>query len=257
MVLEEFDKNKNATFDPDAVTNIIPNFPKVAVACFNKTLFKELLNSFNHEELARIENENDDTIVYKINYKGTDIAFFMARVGAPLLIADMEQIIVMGAEKFVIFGCCGVLDSRINDLGIIIPTAAIRDEGCSYHYMEASDEIKVNTNKEHMAAFKKILKEHNYTYTEGKTWTTDAIFRETKDKVLKRKEAGCVCVDMECSAIFALMKFRGKECFQFFYAADNLDAQEWDSRSLVGGVKIPEKALIGLLAFEMGLEMNK
>ena len=257
MILCEFDKNKNATFDPDVVTNVIPDFPKVAVACFSKKLFNELLNSFNNEEIARIENENEDTIVYKLNYKGTPLAFFMARVGAPALIADMEQIIVMGAEKFVIFGCCGVLDSRINDLGIIIPTAAMRDEGTSYHYMEASDEIKVNTNKEHLKLFKKILKEHNYTYTEGKTWTTDALFRETRDKVLRRKEAGCVCVDMECSSIFALMKFRGKECFQFFYAADNLDAQEWDSRSLVGGVKIPEKALIGLLAFEMGLEMSK
>lgn len=257
MILCEFDKCKTATFDPDVVTNVIPDFPKVAVACFAKKLFNELLNSFEHEEIARIENENEDTIVYKIDYKGTKFAFFMARVGAPALIADMESIIVMGAEKFVIFGCCGVLDSRINDLGIIIPNAAMRDEGTSYHYMEATDEIKVNTNKEHLAAFKKILKKHNYTYTEGKTWTTDALFRETRDKVLRRKEAGCVCVDMECSAIFALMKFRGKECFQFFYAADNLDAQEWDSRSLVGGVKIPEKALIGLLAFEMGLEMNK
>ena len=257
MVLEEFDKCKTATFDPDTVTNVIENFPKIAVACFNHTLFDELLNGFEHEELARIENENEDTIVYRLNYKGTDIAFFMARVGAPSLIADMENIIVMGAEKFVIFGCCGVLDSKINDLGIIIPNAAIRDEGCSYHYVEASDEIKVNTNKEHLKMFKNILKEHNYTYVEGKTWTTDAIYRETRAKVLKRKEAGCICVDMECSAIFALMKFRNKEAFQFFYAADNLDAQEWDQRSLLGNKKIPEKAYIGLLAFEMALEMSK
>ena len=257
MVLEEFDKCKNATFDPEEVQNVIENFPKLAVACFNHTLFEELFNGFKHEEIARIENENNDTIIYKIDYKGTDIAFFMARVGAPALIADLENIIVMGAEKFVIFGCCGVLDSRINDLGIIIPTAAIRDEGCSYHYLPASDEVNVNTNKEHLKMFKKILEEHNYTYVEGKTWTTDAIYRETRDKVLKRKSQGCVCVDMECSSIFALMKFRGKEAFQFFYAADNLDAQKWDQRSLLGKKKIPEKALIGLLAFEMGLEMSK
>ena len=256
MVLEEFDKCKNATFDPEEVVDVIPNFPKIAACCFNKALFEELLNSFEHEEIARIENENNDTIVYRLNYKGVDIAFFIARVGAPALIADMEHIIVMGAEKFVVFGCCGVLDSRINDLGIIIPTAAIRDEGCSYHYVPASDEIKVNTNKKNMDLFKKIAEEHNYTYTLGKTWTTDAIYRETRDKVLKRKEAGCVCVDMECSSIFALMKFRGKEAFQFFYAADNLDSQKWDSRSLIGNVKVPEKALIGLLAFEMAIKME-
>jgi uridine phosphorylase len=255
MILCDFDTNKNSTFDPEEVVDVIPNFPKIACACFNKTLFNELLNGFDHEEIARIENENQDTLVYRLNYKGKDIAFFMARVGAPALIADMEHLIAMGAEKFLIFGCCGVLDSRINDLGIIIPTAAMRDEGCSYHYLEAADEIKVNTNKEHLKIFKNILKEHNYSYVEGKTWTTDAIFRETRSKVLKRKEAGCVCVDMECSAIFALMKFRNKEAFQFFYAADNLDAQKWDQRSLTGNKKIPEKAYIGLLAFEMAIKM--
>ena len=257
MVLEEFDKCKNSTFDPEEVVDVIPNFPKIAVCCFNHNLFDELLNSFEHEKLAVIENENNDTIVYKLNYKGEDIAFFLARVGAPALIADMEHIIVMGAEKFVVFGCCGVLDSRIGDLGIIIPTAAIRDEGCSYHYMPASDEIKVNTNKDNMKLFKDIVKEHNYTYVEGKTWTTDAIYRETRDKVLKRKEAGCVCVDMECSAIAALMKFRNREVFQFFYAADNLDSQKWDMRSLGCADKVPEKALIGLLAFEMATRMEK
>ena len=257
MILCEFDKNKTATFDPDEVANVIPDFPKIAICCFNHNLFDELLNGFKHEELARIRNENNDTIVYKINYKGKEFAFFLARVGAPALIADLEEVMVMGAEKFVVFGCCGVLDSRINDLGIIIPTSAIRDEGTSYHYMEASDEIKVNTNKEYLNKFKNILEEHNYTYALGKTWTTDAIYRETKDKVLKRKEAGCISVDMECSAIFSLMKFRGKEAFQFFYAADNLDAQKWDRRSLDCASKIPEKALIGLLAFEMGAAMDE
>ena len=256
MILEEFDKCKNATFDPEEVQNVIPNFPKLAVCCFNHNLFDELLNALDHEEIARIDNENGDTIIYKINYKGKEVAFFMARVGAPALIADMEAIIVMGAEKFVVFGCCGVLDSRINDLGIIIPTSAIRDEGCSYHYVPASREIKVNTNKNNMKLFKNILEEHNYTYVEGKTWTTDALFRETRSKVLKRKEEGCLCVDMECSSIFALMKFRGKEAFQFFYAADNLDSQKWDVRSLTVNSKIPEKAYIGLLAFEMASRME-
>ena len=35
MILEEFDKNKNATFDPCEVQNVIPGFPKIAVSCFS------------------------------------------------------------------------------------------------------------------------------------------------------------------------------------------------------------------------------
>ena len=256
MILEEFDETKNSTFDPDEVSNVIPGFPKIAVTCFSSKLFEELLNAYKNEELGRVKNANGDNIIYKLNYKGTDIAFFMSRVGAPGCIADMEEIIVMGAEKFVVFGTCGVLDSRINDLAIIIPTSSIRDEGTSYHYAKASNEIEVNTPTDTLELFKDILKKHTYSYVEGKNWTTDAIYRETRNKVMKRKEDGCISVDMECSSIKALMDFREKEVFQFFYAADNLDSQVWDKRSLGCESRVPEKALIGVLAFEMAVEMS-
>lgn len=42
------------------------------------------------------------------------------------------------------------------------------------------------------------------SYSEGKTWTTDAFYRETPDKMKARKSQGCICVDMECSAVAAV-----------------------------------------------------
>ena len=45
-------------------------------------------------------------------------------------------------EKTGAFGTCGVLDRDIEATSIIIPTAALRDEGTSYHYLPASDEVK-------------------------------------------------------------------------------------------------------------------
>ena len=44
-------------------------------------------------------------------------------------------------------------------------------------------------------------------------------------KILWIRLQGCICVDMECSANAAAARFRGRELFQFFYAADNLDAK--------------------------------
>ena len=154
----------------------------------------------------------------------------------------------MGLEKLVIFGTCGVLDSKINDLSVIIPTSAIRDEGTSYHYKKSSDEISLNNKYQDL--FIELLNEHNYSYTKGKTWTTDAPYRETRNKVIKRKEQGCICVEMEASAIAALSEFREKETFIFFYAADNLDSAKWDKRSLGDNDLLDEKEKIGLLAIE-------
>ena len=62
---------------------------------------------------------------------------------------------------------------------------------------------------------------------------------------------------MECSAIFALAKFRNKEIFQFFYATDNLDSAKWDKRSLGNNEKLSDKEMIGLLAIKFAVNLNK
>ena len=107
----------------------------------------------------------------------------------------------MGSKRIILLGNCGVLDKSIEDCGIIIPTSALRDEGTSYHYAKASDTIEVN--KKYKEEFKEVLKEFGYPYVEGRTWTTDAPYRETKDKVALRKKQGAICVEMECSAMQA------------------------------------------------------
>ena len=53
---------------------------------------------------------------------------------APSCVAMLEELHALGANRFVVFGNCGVLNQQIRDCGIIIPTAAMRDEGTSFHY---------------------------------------------------------------------------------------------------------------------------
>jgi len=60
---------------------------------------------------------------------------------------------------------------------------------------------------------------------------------------------------MECASMFAVSEFRGKDLFQFFYAADNLDTAKWDQRSLEGDSKLSEKEKVALLAFELAIKI--
>ena len=249
MVLEEFDETVNSTFDPYEVENVVEGFPKVGVTCFSKKLFDQLVDKFNGIEIALNSNGNGKFPIYKIIYEGHELALFMSIVGAPACIVQYEELFAMGLEKMVVFGTCGALDRSIDDLAIIIPNSAVRDEGTSYHYMKSSREVVVNPK--YQDEFIKILKEHDYSYIVGKAWTIDAPYRETRSKVAERKNEGCICVDMECSAIAALAKFRNKEIFQFFYAADNLDAAKWDQRSLGNTEKLSDKEKIGLLAIKL------
>ena len=74
------------------------------------------------------------------------------------------------------------------------------------------------------------LKKHGINYEVGKTWTTDGFFRETKGKIARRTEEGCIAVDMECSAFLAVAKFRGVAFGQYLAAGDDVSGEEWDLR---------------------------
>ena len=65
---------------------------------------------------------------------------------------------------------------------LALPTAAVRDEGTSYHYVPAGREVQPSPDA--LAALRAVLVKHGVQYIEGKTWTTDAIYRETAAKVV-------------------------------------------------------------------------
>lgn len=249
MILTEFDPVKKAVINPKDIYKFVEGMPKVAVACYSNTTFERMIGELETEIIAASSTANGVTPIYKAAYKGVEIALFMIDVGAPMSVAMLEDVFAMGVEKTIIFGTCGVLEQSIEDCSIIIPNSAVRDEGTSYHYAPASDEIEVN--QKHMIVFTKMLDELHVKYTVGKTWTTDAFYRETADKIKRRKEWGCICVDMECSADAAVAAFRGKDLVQFFYAADNLDAEEWDVRSLSNHAKVEEKDRSAMIALEL------
>jgi uridine phosphorylase len=75
-------------------------------------------------------------------------------------------------------------------------------------------------------------------YVLAKTWTTDAIYRETPGKIAARRDEGCACVEMEAAAFFAVARFRGVRFAQILYAGDDCsgaiwDARQWDARQPV------------------------
>ena len=77
----------------------------------------------------------------------------------------------------------------------------------------------------------------------GKTWTTDAFYRETPAKVKRRKAEGCISVEMEASAFFAVAQFRGVQFAQILYAGDDVSGDKWDSRQWSDQVVAREQLL--------------
>lgn len=249
MLLEEFDSSPHAVIDPDMIYQAQSDFPETVVAVFSWQLFDAILDFLGGRQIWQTKDVDGVWPIYEVEYRGKRFGFCKGRLGAPACVGTFEEVIALGAKRIILLGNCGVLDSSIQDCGIIIPTKAIRDEGTSYHYAPAGELIDVNVR--HADVFKEILTEFGYPYVEGITWTTDAFYRETVQKIEKRKQMGAVCVEMECAAMQALCDFRGVEFFQFLYAGDNLDHSSWDPRSLSGTARLDDKQKIGLLAFEL------
>lgn len=254
MLLHEFDSSQVAMFNPTTAHQPVPGMPKVAVSCFSFVTFQRLLEGLDAQPIAQMKTASQVYPIYKAVYKGVEVALYLSGVGAPVCVGSLEELFVMGVETVVLFGTCGVLNREIGDCSIILPTSALRDEGTSYHYAPPGDEIAVNTRYGQL--FMDMLEELHIGYASGKCWTTDAMYRETREKVARRKKQGCICVDMECSACGAVAQFRGRDVLQFFYAADNLDAEEWDARSLSNHALLEEKDRIALLALEAAVRIS-
>jgi purine-nucleoside phosphorylase len=75
-----------------------------------------------------------------------------------------------------------------------------------------------------------VLAEHEVPYVTGTTWTTDAVFRETPDRIDARREEGCVTVEMETAAFLAVAQFRDVRFVQYLYAGDDVSGEAWDHR---------------------------
>jgi len=255
---QSFDNLSEETIKPrmiyDKIEDEIENLPEVAVATFMPKFINIIKNRPDVEKITdklSTSSSDNDTNVYAVTHKNKRIAVYQTIVGGPISVARLEAMISWGVKKFVFFGCCGVLDKNIADGNLIIPTAAYRDEGTSYHYMPASDYIEVKTADR----LSDIMAELKLPHVKGRTWTTDAFFRETKNNMLKRKAEGCLTVEMECASIMAAGQFRGIEIYQYLYAADNLDAAEWEIRSLGSESSLSENEKYLLIALDIAVRV--
>lgn len=202
--------------------------PKTAIVCFKKELIDVVKNKEEFEEYSEINVCGEEIKIYKTQVGKESVVLYRTLVGGPATTSMMEEMHARGVENFIFFGSCGQLTGDLKKGAFIIPTEAYRDEGTSYHYMPISDFVEVKTATKLEEIFKK--KDINCELT--KTWTTDALYKETKNKVKKRIEEGCKVVEMECASIMAVANARNINAYQFLYSDDTLEGEKWDIKTL-------------------------
>lgn len=225
--LTEFDNDKMGIIEPaELFENISP--PEYCVMPIYSSVIEKLNKDGRLEKIYERKTPLVQMEVYKMEYEGESITVAHPGLGAPFAAATLEELIALGCRKFVACGSAGVLKSDLKRGAIVIPSSAVRDEGTSYHYYPPSREIEID--QKIIKTLELVLQKHQIDYEIGKTWTTDAFYRETKGKMSNRKAEGCLTVDMECSAFIAVSKFRNVIFGQYLAVGDDISGDEWDPR---------------------------
>lgn len=239
----EFDSARAAMIEPHYIHRPI-DVPEHCVICFFQEVINAVCNSGLEPALEvtlthQLRSEIGANPVYVIAKDGKRFAVMHPGVGAPLAAAFLEEMIALGCRKFIACGSAGVLNSDLAVGHVVIPTSAVRDEGTSYHYLPP--EREVSCSPQGVEAIQATLEHHHLPYVMGKTWTTDAIYRETPAKVERRRAEGCLTVEMETAAFFAVAQFRGVTFAQILYSGDTLGGDEWDMRDFLNQRSTREK----------------
>jgi uridine phosphorylase len=236
--LFEFEESQTAVINPP-MRRRVDNFPELAVACWFGDVQRKRFAE--QEPIYRIPFEHGDHEVHVVEHLGKRIAVFNPGVGAPAAATSLEDVIGLGAKKIIGCGGAGIVKNGFDVGHIIVPTGAVRDEGTSHHYQPV--DVAVVPHPLAVQAIDAELLAAGVPHDKGLTWTTDAIFRETPEKVARRREQGCISVEMEASAMFAVAMFRGAVYGQLLYAGDDVSAQTWDHRHWEKQTSVRERVL--------------
>ena len=189
------------------------------IILFSKEIHDYLLRNYECREIGLITACNGNTPIFTFNIDGEETAFYLSGTGSAVAAQICYEIHWQtGAKKFIMFGSCGSLDHEKTDGKFIIPTHSYRGEGCSFYFAPASEYIEIsNSNK-----LAEIFTELNVPYVQGRIWTTDSMLRETRGLVSKRRQEGCIAVEMEIAGVQALCSFYGLDLYCFLEAGDVL-----------------------------------
>ena len=221
----EYDTERVAKLNPDRLA-----VRKLSACRLVITFFPEVVGKLaERKEIAaefEVEGENPFVVYRFVN--DPDVLIVLGQVGCPACGGNLDLLNAMGITKVLFCGGGGVLDSGIKVGQLLLVDGAIRDEGFSYHYVEPSRVIYTDRKvTDRIAAF---LEEHDIPYLRGLTWTTDALFRETPERVVRRREEGAKIVEMEQAGCIAVAQYRGFDYGAIIYGGDDVASEEWNHR---------------------------
>lgn len=195
--------------------------PKIMMVCYQNSSLKHIL-----EKYPDIKTSEAFSDVYFLN--NGDIGVLGGwGFGASSLAVKLEQLIVLGVNKFIAVGTAGTLidNHQIGDF-VISPTA-LAEDGVSHHYMQ-KDKIFADAHPAMVEEWNEFLIGKSIpSFHSIPTWSFSAIFRETPAHIRRVKSLGCGVVEMEAATLYAMGVEKDVQTLSLFVVSDSMTEEEW------------------------------
>jgi uridine phosphorylase len=152
---------------------------------------------------------------YTGRYQNLDIGIMSSGMGCPSMDIIATELLHLGARRIIRVGTAGSLQPKSLRIGsLVVPSAAVRDEGTSRHYLDLS--IPVLPSLEFLDAVRRAAQEQKIQdrLHIGLTHTKDSLYaREFGEGPLQAghkqymehlQAAGVLASEMECAQLFTL-----------------------------------------------------
>lgn len=136
-----------------------------------------------------------------VHSQSADVSIVNFSIGSPTAALIIELLATTDPKAVLLLGMTGGLHRSLKVGDFVVPTAAIRDEGASKHFMPP--QVPALPTFKVQKFVSQIVVEKGLDYRTGVVHTTDYRFWEF-DPVFKARlyEERALCIDMECATLF-------------------------------------------------------
>ncbi|MER5918026.1 nucleoside phosphorylase [Streptomyces sp. NPDC001982] len=200
--------------------------PEAVVMMYSARLRREVLQRYASQRFEAFFGE-----FHVVDVAGKQVGLLSGfGIGGPAAASVLEEAIAAGARCVVSIGGAGGLCVGQVPGDVVVCDRAVRDEGVSHHYL--GPERYVQPDEELTARLIDTLKRRGRQVQVGGSWTTDAVYRETRQEVLAYRDEGVLTVEMEAASLAAVAQYRGIAFATGLVVMDSLAAETWEPKGL-------------------------
>ncbi len=185
---------------------------------------------------AKLVGDRREFVTYTGYLNGEKVSVTSTGIGGASASIAMEELVKIGAEKFIRVGTCGGMDTNVKGGDIVIATGAIRMEGTSKEY--APIEFPAVADLDITNALVQSAKNLEYDFHTGVVQCKDSFYGqhnpermpvsyELQNKWEAWKRMGCLASEMESAALFITASFLRVKAGSVFLTVANQEREKF------------------------------